>query len=376
MSKYDDVRFSKNVSSYLTLFIVLALVIVLIIGIISAFLYIRSGLQPVDEDSTETVELSIDQGYSAGDIGDILEEEGIVKNGTMFELYLRLNSISSYQAGTYQMSPAMDFEQIARTLESGTVYQEVLHRVTVPEGYTVEEIGLQLENNLPVSADDFMALMDDDEFIKELISEYPEMLTDEILAEDIKYPLEGYLYPATYDITTEEPDLKQLIRDMLNATEANSYSLFTSVPEYAIDYEGENRALTFHEFLTFSSLIEEEATSLADRSRIASVFLNRMSVNPAMPLQTDPTVLYALGQHQDVVLYEDLEVEDPYNTYLHSGLTPGPIAAPGQESLQSTMNPSDTNYYYFLADSEGNNHFAETYEEHLANREEYIDSQQ
>src|SRR5699024_6840016 len=236
------VRFSKNVSSYLTLFIVLALVIVLIIGIISAFLYIRSGLQPVDEDSTETVELSIDQGYSAGDIGDILEEEGIVKNGTMFELYLRLNSISSYQAGTYQMSPAMDFEQIARTLESGTVYQEVLHRVTVPEGYTVEEIGLQLENNLPVSADDFMALMDDDEFIKELISEYPEMLTDEILAEDIKYPLEGYLYPATYDITTEEPDLKQLIRDMLNATEANSYSLFTSVPEYAIDYEGENRA--------------------------------------------------------------------------------------------------------------------------------------
>lgn len=376
MSKYDDVRFSKNVSSYLTLFIVLALVIVLIIGIISAFLYIRSGLQPVDEDSTETVELSIDQGYSAGDIGDILEEEGIVKNGTMFELYLRLNSISSYQAGTYQMSPAMDFEQIARTLESGTVYQEVLHRVTVPEGYTVEEIGQQLENNLPVSADDFMALMDDDEFIKELISEYPEMLTDEILAEDIKYPLEGYLYPATYDITTEEPDLKQLIRDMLNATEANSYSLFTSVPEYAIDYEGENRALTFHEFLTFSSLIEEEATSLADRSRIASVFLNRMSVNPAMPLQTDPTVLYALGQHQDVVLYEDLEVEDPYNTYLHSGLTPGPIAAPGQESLQSTMNPSDTNYYYFLADSEGNNHFAETYEEHLANREEYIDSQQ
>lgn len=375
MSKYDDVKFSKNVSSYLTLFIVLALVIVIIIGIISAFLYIRSGLQPVDEDSTETVELSIDQGYSAGDIGDILEEQGIVKNGTMFELYLRLNSISSYQAGTYQMSPAMDFEQIARTLESGTVYQEVLHRVTVPEGYTVEEISLQLENNLPVSADDFMALMNDDEFINELMSEYPDMLTEEILAEDIKYPLEGYLYPATYDITTEEPDLKQLVRNMLDATQTNSYSLFTSVPQYTIDYEGESMELTFHQFLTFSSLIEEEATSLADRSRIASVFLNRMSVNPAMPLQTDPTVLYALGQHQEVVLYEDLEVDDPYNTYLHKGLTPGPIASPGQESLQSTLNPSNTNYYYFLADSEGNNHFAETYDEHLANREQYIDNQ-
>lgn len=375
MSKYDDVKFSKNVSSYLTLFIVLALLIVIIIGAIYAFFYIRGGLQPVDEDSTETIELSIDQGHSAGDIGDLLEDQGIVKNGTMFELYLRLNSISDYQAGTYQMSPAMDFEQIARTLETGTVYQEVIHRVTIPEGFTIEEIGAQLENNLPVSADDFTSLMEDEEFIQELIAEYPEMLTDEILAEDVKYALEGYLYPATYDITTEEPDLKQLVRNMLEATYQNSYNLYTSVPGYSIDYEGESIELTFHQFLTFSSLIEKEATSLADRSRIASVFLNRLAINPSMPLQTDPTVLYALGQHQDVVLFEDLEVEDPYNTYLNTGLTPGPIASPGTESIQSVLNPSNTNYYYFLADSEGTNYFAETYEEHLENRALYIDNQ-
>src|SRR5699024_1621199 len=128
--------------------------------------------------------------------------------------------------------------------------------------------------------------------------------------------------------------------------------------------------LTFHQFLTFSSLIEEEATSLADRSRIVSVFLNRMSLIPAILLQTDPTVLYAFAEQHEVVLYEDLEVDDPYNTYINTGLTPGPIASPGQESLQSTMIPSDTDYFYFLADSEGNNHFAETYDEHLANREQ------
>src|SRR5699024_1455905 len=133
-------------------------------------------------------------------------------------------------------------------------------------------------------------------------------------------------------------------------TEQNSSSLFTSVPEYTIEYDGEPMELTFHQFLTFSSLIEEEATSLADRSRTASVFVNRMSVNPAMPPQTDPTVLYALGEHQEVVSYEDLEVDDPYNPYIITGLTPGPIASPGQESLQSTMNPSDTDYFYFLAD--------------------------
>ncbi len=375
MTKYDDIKFSKNVSSYLTLFIVIALVVVLIVGAIFAFLYIRNGLQPVDEDSKETVELSIESGYSAGDIGDILEEQGIVKNGFMFELYLRLNSISSYQAGTYQMSPAMDFEQIARTLESGTMYEEVLYKVPVPEGYTVEQIAEQVGNNTPASADDFMELMNDDEFIKELIAEYPDMLTGEMLNEDITYPLEGYLFPATYDITQEEPDLRLLVKNMLNATKENSYSLFTSIPQYTIDYEGESKDLSFHEFLTFSSLIEEEATSLADRSKIASVFLNRMASVPTMPLQTDPTVLYALGQHQDVVLYEDLEVDDPYNTYIHNGLTPGPIAAPGLESLQSTLNPSDTNYYYFLADEDGNNYFAETYEEHLKNREDHIDGE-
>ena len=165
------------------------------------------------------------------------------------------------------MSPAMDFEQIARTLETGTIYEEVQYRLTVPEGYTIEEIAGQIESNTPASADDFLELMNDEEFIDELISEYPEMLTDEIKEEDIKYALEGYLYPATYDITTEEPDLKQLVRNMLNATKENSYNLYTSSPDYTITYEGESRTLTFHEFLTFSSLIEEEATSLADRSR-------------------------------------------------------------------------------------------------------------
>jgi UPF0755 protein len=93
-----------------------------------------------------------------------------------------------------------------------------------------------------------------------------------------------------------------------------------------------------------------------------------------MPLQTDPTVLYALGEHRERTLFEDLEVEDPYNTYIHTGLPPGPIASPGMESVQSTMNPSNTDYYYFLADSEGNNHFAETFEEHVENREKYINN--
>ncbi|WP_411844237.1 endolytic transglycosylase MltG [Salinicoccus sp. HZC-1] len=375
MSRHDDIKFSKNVSSYLSLFVIGVLVIALIVGAFLFYLYIKSGTGPLDPNSTETKEVVIEQGSSSSMIGEQLEEEGIIRNGTMFEYFLKLNSITDYHAGEYQLSPSMDFEKIAKTLETGRVYEEVLHRLTIPEGYSLEQIADQIEEQLPITSDNFLELMKDEEFIKSLIEEYPEILTDEILNEDIKYPLEGYLYPATYDLTEEEPSAENLVRKMLDATRSNSYGVYNSVDSYSINVADENKDLTFHEFLTLSSLVEKEATSLADRSKITSVFLNRMAETPSMPLQTDPTVLYALGEHQERTLFEDLEVEDPYNTYIHTGLPPGPIASPGLESVQSTMNPSNTNYFYFLADSEGNNHFAETYEEHIENREKYIDNQ-
>lgn len=376
MAKSDDIRFSKSVSSYLSLFIIGILSLVIIIGGIAVYLYVSSSSEPLDEDSTEMIEVSISPGSGSGEIGDILEENGIISSGTMFQIYLQVNSISDYQAGDYELSPSMNFEQIARTLESGTVYQEVLHRVTIPEGYSIDQIAGQLEQDLPVSAARFMEVMEDTEFVEEMIEEYPDMLTDEILNEDVKLPLEGYLYPATYDITVEDPSVEDIVRQMLDATQSNSFQVYNSLEDYQVNFGGEPEDQSFHEFLTFASLIEMEATSLADRSMIASVFFNRLASDPEMPLQTDPTVLYALGEHQERTLFEDLEVEDPYNTYQNNGLPPGPISSPGPESIQSTLNPSDTDYYFFLADSEGNNHFAETFEEHIENREQYINNQE
>ncbi|MFB9860694.1 endolytic transglycosylase MltG [Salinicoccus siamensis] len=374
MSKYEDIKFSKNVSSYLSLFVIATLAILFVIAAFSVYVYVKSGIEPLDSDSTEVKEVKIEQGSTADEIGEVLEEEGIIKSGMMFEYYLKLNSITNYQAGNYELSPSMDFEKIAKTLETGRIYQEVQHRLTVPEGYSIDEIADQMAEQLPIKKKEFMDLMNDESYIKSLIEEYPDMLSDAILDEEVKFPLEGYLFPATYDIVEEEPKVKDIVEQMLDATKNNSYSVFNSSEGYTMTFEGETKELSFHEFLTLSSLVEEEATSLADRSKIASVFLNRMSETPAMPLQTDPTVLYALGEHKERTLFEDLEVEDPYNTYNITGLPPGPIASPGMESVQSTMNPSNTNYYYFLADSEGNNHFAETFEEHTENREKYINN--
>lgn len=149
---------------------------------------------------------------------------------------------------------------------------------------------------------------------------------------------------------------------MIDGTKAN-----------VIPYLGtlEENKKSVHWLLTFASLLEREATAQADRQTIASVFYNRLK--EGMPLQTDPTVLYSLGEHKDKVTLNDLEVKNAYNTYQNKGLPPGPIAAPGAASIEAVIDPSKTSYFYFLADGTGKNHFAKTYDEHLKLKAQYID---
>ncbi len=177
----------------------------------------------------------------------------------------------------------------------------------------------------------------------------------------MRHDLEGYLFPATYAYYEEKPSLESIIDEMLKATS----KAITPYSEVLADEEK-----SVHWLLTFASLLEEEATADTDRATIASVFNNRMKKD--MPLQTDPTVLYALGEHKDRVLYDDLEIDHPYNTYKIQGLPPGPISNPGTVSIEAVLNASNTEYFYFLADKEQKNHFSKTYEEHLAKIEEYL----
>jgi UPF0755 protein len=122
-----------------------------------------------------------------------------------------------------------------------------------------------------------------------------------------------------------------------------------------------------------ASLIEEEATAKTDREKIASVFYNRLRVG--MPLQTDPTVLYALGKHKDRVYYKDLKVNSPYNTYIHNGLPPGPIANAGEMSIRAALQPAETDYMYFLATPNGEVIFTKTLKEHNREKAKYIGKQ-
>lgn len=342
---------------------IIALVVLIVIAIVgyAGYNYVTSALEPVDPESNKKIEVEIPMGSGITLISSILEEKGIIQDARIFKYYTKFKNESDFQAGNYSLTQSMTLDEIIESLKTGRVYREPVFTMTVPEGLTLEQIAKVVEKNTSHSAEKFMARVTDQAFIEQMMTEYPDLLTEAILNENIRYALEGYLYPATYPFFEEDPTLDDIIKTMLT-------SMNTIVSEYSTVLA--EKEMSIHEFLTFASLLEEEATAQTDRETIASVFYNRMDID--MPLQTDPTVLYALGSHKDRVLYEDLEVKNPYNTYVNIGLPPGPIAGAGKISIDATLNPTDTNYLYFLADKEGTNHFAKTYDEHLANIEKYL----
>ena len=342
---------------------IIAAVFVLVFGLIGiiGYSYVSSALKPVDPDATKTIAVEVPIGSSLGTIASILEEKGIIKDARVFKYYAKFNNESQFQAGNYDLTQAMTLDELIESLKTGKVYRTPVFTMTIPEGYTLEQIGSVIEKKTSYTQKEFMDLVTSEAFVKKMMTNYPELVTDAVLADTIRYDLEGYLYPATYSYYEKNPSLESIVEEMV--------ATMNSVAKNYADVLAEKK-MTVHELLTFASLLEEEATAQTDRETIASVFYNRMK--EGMPLQTDPTVLYALGSHKNRVLFEDLEVENPYNTYKNKGLPPGPIAGAGKVSIEATLNPSTTEYFYFLADKKGVNHFSKTYEEHLQKVDKYI----
>ncbi|MDN4607093.1 endolytic transglycosylase MltG [Sporosarcina highlanderae] len=353
----------KEVKIVRRIVFVLALLILIggLLGGRAVYKYISEALQPVDPDSEEVIEVEVPIGSGLTSIAELLEKKGLVRNAKVFKYYAKFNNESQFQAGSYGLTKAMTLDELIRSLKTGKVYRTPIFTMTVPEGLTLDQIAKVVEKRAGIPAKEFLDYVNNEQIIADLMGRYPKILTEEILAENVRYPLEGYLYPATYPFYEQKPSVETVVTTMLEATSSNITPYFAYL---------ESNGKSVHWLLTFASLLEKEATAKTDRETIASVFYNRL--DEGMPLQTDPTVLYALGVHKDRVLFSDLEVDDPYNTYKHTGLPPGPIANSGKSSIEAVVDPSITDYFYFLADKEGKNHFAKTYEEHLKNRAEHL----
>lgn len=343
---------------------IIALILILVGGsaVLGGYFYVKSALNPVDPDNNKQTAVEIPIGSSTTSIGKLLEKKGIIKNSTIFKYYVKFNNISGFQAGKYAMAPSMTLDEITQTLQTGKLVREAVFKIAVPEGLQLDQIAAIIAKNVDKTAEEISDALNDKEMIQRLMTKYPELLTEDILKDEVKHPLEGYLFPATYPFYEENPSIESIIEAMLNQTQL-------VIAKYA-DTMAEKEKNT-HELLTMASLIEKEATAKADRHLISSVFYNRISSK--MPLQTDPTVAYALGRHLERTLYEHLDVDSPYNTYKYQGLPPGPIANSGESSIEAALNPAESDYLFFLAEyGTGEVHYAKTFEEHKKLKAKYI----
>ena len=352
----------KKIMKY---FMIALLVIVLVVGFFT-WNYIKGETQPVDTAQTELVSFEIEQGASVKEVSKALEKEGIIRNSKLFNFYLKFKNVSGFKSGLYHVSKSMTLDEIIAELSGqGKDKDQNATKVLIREGEQLTEIAKEVEKSTKYSAEDFMAKVQDEDFLRYLVQKFPKLLTQSYNGYQVKYVLEGYLFPATYDMN-DSKTLQMLITEMVAKTDEVMSKYYDKI--LASDY-------TLQEIMAMASLIEKEGTKLEDRKKISSVFHNRIKEN--MKLQTDVSVQYALGEHKEALSLEDLEVDSPYNLYQNYGVGPGPYNSPSEDSIVAALEPEKTDYLYFLADIHTKEiYYAKTYEEHLELKAKYIDNKE
>ena len=365
---------SKAKGCLLTFLVFLVLVAV---GGYFGYGYVQESLKPVDASSKDYVTVQIPEGSNVQEIGSTLEKSGLVKHGLIFSLYAKYKNYSDLKSGYYNLKKSMSTDELIQELEKGGTPEAqapVLANLTIPEGYTLEQIAqtvgqLQGEFKEPLTADAFLAKAQDETFISQVVAKYPNLLGSLPTKDSgVRYRLEGYLFPATYTIK-ESTTVESLIDEMVAAMDKALSPYYATIKE---------RNLTVNELLSIASLVEKEGAKTEDRKKIAGVFYNRLNVG--MPLQSNIAILYAQGKlGQKISLADDAgidtTIDSPYNVYTHLGLMPGPVDSPSLDAIEASVNQTKSDYLYFVANVEdGKVYFATTKEEHDQNVAEHINS--
>lgn len=283
------------------------------------------------------ITIEVADGASLRTVSQQLADAGLITRGTYFVWLGRVvGAQRTIQAGDYALRTTMRPMEVMKRLTSGAVVQT---GVTIPEGYTIREIAQELEMQKLMPAQAFLSAAAD-----------PALRVDA----EIRAPsLEGYLFPSTYYVTRRTTPM-ELVQRMLRQFQESTRHLDWS--------RAAERKLTRHQIVTLASIIEKETSRDDERALVAAVFANRLQRR--MPLQSDPTVIYALPDFEGNLHHRDLAVKSPYNTYRVAGLPPGPIANPGLASLEAALHPAEANYLYFVSRNDGTHFFSSTLAEH------------
>lgn len=370
---------TDSLARRIALFLITAIIIALLATGFFVYRYVDSAVGALDSTSTEYVTVEIPEGSGNKYIGQILEKAGVIKSATVFNYYTKFKNYSNFQSGYYNLQASMDLEEICKLLkQGGTAEPEEpsLGKILVTEGYTIKQISEAVTKNTadddsstPFTADDFLSVVQDESFISKMVEKYPKLLANLPSADEATYQLEGYLFPATYSYY-EDTTMEDLVEQMISTMDSYMSSYYDTISE---------KGMTVNEVLTLASLVEKEGSTDDDRRNIASVFYNRLNAN--MALQSNIAILYAMGKLGEETTLSadasiDTSIDSPYNVYTNTGLMPGPVDSPSLSAIEATVNPASTDYYYFVADvNTGTVYYAETYEDHEANVEKYVNSQ-
>ncbi len=273
-----------------------------------------------------------------------LQKNGIIHSAFLTQLYLRYEKVgASLKAGEYEFEANTTPLQIVEKFKKG---ERLRRTFTIPEGYNAKEVSKLLKEKGILKSEDFLQKTQSPEFLKQFGLEGTS--------------LEGYLFPDTYEYTSETKEDELLLRMIENYRRH-------------FDEKAKQRSLELgmspYQVLILASIVEKETGKAEERPLIAGVFYNRLKIG--MPLATDPTVIYGIPNFDGNLRRIDLERDGPYNTYIRQGLPPTPIANPGVKSLEAVLYPANTEALYFVSKGDGSHQFSKTYEEHLAAVKQY-----
>ena len=330
----------RNIRPYL---LAGAIVIAITGVVIGSRLWYTRSLNPVNTADTNFVEFKIPEGATSEQIARSLEDAQLIRNQLAFRLYLRFQGVSGdIQAGVYQFSPALSASELTRKLISGEIAARL---ITITPGMRIDQVVNRLRQEQFSEADISAALTDS----------YPYSILADKPAEN---GLEGYLYPDTYRL-----DLDTSVAKLIDLILYNTDQKVTT----AIRQGWAKQGLDLHQGITLSSIVISEVANAQDQRQVAQVFLKRLAISKK--LESDVTFIYGaelLGAEATTAL------DSPYNTYLHQGLPPGPIANPDLQAMEAVANPATTNFLYFLSDRAGNTHFTDSEAKHKQNVEEFL----
>lgn len=305
---------------------------------------VESMNEPIDPADQTEVHIVIPSGASTTKISELLEAEGLIRNATMFKLLSKeLSADGKMQAGEYILSKSMSSEDMIDKFVDGDVYIETF-KFTIPEGYETRHIIDKLTVDELVDEAKFRELLASGSFEYKFLEGI-----------DPETNMEGFLFPETYEMKAGS-DERAIINKMLGQ--------FDSVFKEEYYGRAEELGMTINEVITLASVIEREAQLDTERALVSGVFHNR--INKGWKLQSCATVQYILGERKEVLSYDDIAIESPFNTYINAGLPPSPIASPGEKSIIAALYPEETDYMFFVAsgDNDGSHIFSKTLKEH------------